>query len=143
MLNLQEQDVHVAIWDDVTPNTAGSVLESMRSQYKRCGGQSLVYVGVVPENAPIPDSESRKIMAQGMQATSEMCDYLCIVFQGSGLKATAKRAAFSGLLMMAMKGKWHVAARIDELISKAGGDLRRVSQLKCAAKLAAERGYTL
>jgi hypothetical protein len=143
MQNLQEQDVHVAIWDNVTAETAAKVVDSIRSQHQRCGGQPLVYVGVVPENAPIPDSEARKSMAQGMQATSEMCDYLCIVFQGSGLKATAKRAAFSGLLMMAMKGKWHVAARIDELIGKAGGDLRRVSQLKCAAKLAAERGYKL
>ncbi len=72
-----------------------------------------------------------------------MCDYLGIIFQGTGLKAAAKRTAFSALLMMAMKGKWHVAGRIEELVAKSGGDLRRVNQLKCVAKLGVEKGYQL
>jgi hypothetical protein len=136
---LQEQDVHVAIWGDVTMAGLAQIRDALRAQHQRCG-RPLVYVGVVPEDAPMPDAEIRKEMARGMQETSEVCDYMCIVFQGTGLKASAKRAAFAGLLMMAMKGKWLVAARISDLIAKAGGDLRRVTQLRIAAKLAADGG---
>lgn len=140
MQSLQEQDVHVAIWGAVTVNDSTQLCDALRAQHQRCGGRPLMYVGVVPENAPLPDADARKAMARGMQEAAGFCDYLCIIFQGTGLKASAKRAAFAGLLMMAMKGKWHVAATISELIGKAGGDLRRVSQLRCAARLAGEIG---
>jgi hypothetical protein len=140
---LQEQEVHVAIWGEVSSPELLHLRESLRGQHQRCGGRSLVYVGVVPEGAPLPDAGARKEMARAMQEATDMCDYMCIIFQGAGLKASAKRAAFSGLLMMAMKGKWHVAGRVDELIEKAGGDLRRVNQLKCAMKLAADAGVRI
>lgn len=143
MQSLQEQEVHVAIWGEVTLSEIAQLRDSLHAQHQRCGGRPLMYVGVVPEDAPLPDADARKEMARVMQDTSEICDYLCIIFQGSGLKASAKRAAFAGLLMMAMKGKWFVAARISELISKAGGDLRRVNQLRCAARLAAQGGVTI
>jgi hypothetical protein len=139
MQSLQEQDVHVAIWGTVTLSELVQLRESMRSQHQRCG-KPLMYVGVVPEDAPLPDADARREMARAMQEAAEFCDYLCIIFQGTGLKASAKRAAFAGLLMMAMKGKWHVAARVSELVAKAGGDLRRVNQLRCAARLAGESG---
>jgi hypothetical protein len=143
MQSLQEQEVHVAIWGDVTVPGLAQVRESLRSQYQRCGGRPLVYVGVVPENAPMPSADERKEMARVMQEVTTMCDYMCIIFQGSGLKASAKRAAFAGILMMAMKGKWHVAGRVSELIQKAGGDLRRVNQLRSASKLAADAGLEI
>jgi hypothetical protein len=143
MQSLQEQEVHVAIWGTVTMGELSQLRDSLRSQHQRCGGKPLMYVGVVPEDAPLPDAESRKEMAHAMKEAAGFCDYLCIIFQGSGLKASAKRAAFAGLLMMAMKGKWQVSARISELIAKAGGDLRRVNQLRCAARLATESGVNI
>ena len=143
MQSLQEQEVHVAIWGEVTSPELVQLRDSLRSQHQRCGGRPLVYVGVVPENAPLPSADARKEMARAMQEATNICDYMCIIFQGAGLKASAKRAAFSGLLMMAMKGRWHVAGRMDELIAKTGGDLRRVNQLRSAMKLAAEAGVTI
>ncbi len=142
MQSLQEQDVHVAIWGEVRLSDVAQLRDSLHAQHQRCG-KPLMYVGVVPEDSPLPDADVRKEMARSMQDATEICDYLCIIFQGSGLKASAKRAAFAGLLMMAMKGKWLVAGRISELIAKAGGDLRRVNQLRCAAKLAADGGISI
>jgi hypothetical protein len=140
MQSLQEQDVHVAIWGEMTSPELAQFRERIRGQHQRCGGRPLVYVGVVPENAPMPSADERKGIVQAMREISEMCDYMCIIFKGSGFKHSAKRTAFAGLMMMTMKGKWHVAARLDDLIDKAEGDLRRVSQLQCAKRLAAGAG---
>jgi hypothetical protein len=143
MIDLQEKKVHVAIWNDATAAMAAEVMSSVHSQHRRCGGERLLYVGVIPEGAPLPDGATRKALAEGMKQIADVCDYMCIIFQGEGLKASTFRAAFSGVLLMAMKGRWQVAARIEELVAKAGGDLRRVEQLRCAARLAAEKGYQL
>ena len=140
MISLQEKDVRVLICDDVKPNESAILTEEVKRQYQRCG-QPLYYVAIVPENAPLPDTVARKEMSDGLRACQEFFKYAAIVFCGTGMKASVKRAAFAGMLMIIMKGKWHVGSSIEELIRKAQGDLRLVNQLHLVSKLAAERGY--
>jgi hypothetical protein len=140
MISLDEAQIRVVICDEVKANETASLLEAVKKQRERCG-TGLVYLAIIPEDAPMPDVEVRNAMTDGLRAVQPFCDYAAFVFCGAGLKASMKRTAFSTMLLAILKGKWHVAGSIDELIRKSGGDIKRVLQLRQAAKLAADKGY--
>jgi hypothetical protein len=142
MVSLEESDVRVVIWTEVTSERIAALERELNSQYRRCG-QRLVYVGVVPEDSPTPDGEARKVMADCIRRAQEFFGFSGMIFQGSGLKASIKRTAFAGILMLAMKGKWHVVGSADDLIGKCNGDLHLVNKLRMAKRLAAEKGYRI
>lgn len=142
MVSLEEGDIHVAIWTDVTSEGIARLGKDVHSQYMRCG-QPLVYIGVVPEDAPTPDSATRRFIAERMREFQPCFGFSGMVFQGRGMKANIKRTVFAGVLMLAMKGKWHVVSEANELIDRCNGDLHLVKKLLTAKKLAAEKGYRI
>jgi hypothetical protein len=139
MISLQEMELRVLICNDVKPNESAILVADVKNQYRRCG-QPLCYVAIVPEDAPMPDSALRKEMSDGLRACQEFFQYAAIVLCGAGLKSCLKRAAFASMLLIIMKGKWHVASSIEELIRKAP-NLRIMKHLLAVSRLAAEKGY--
>jgi hypothetical protein len=139
MLSLQEKQVHVALCDHMTIEEISRTRDLIQSQYESCG-QPLFYVAVVPEDAPIPEQSVRTAMTVALRQIHERCEFTAVIVSGDSLAASMKRTAFAGILMVVMKGKWHVAKSIDELIEKSQGNGRRLAQLKVAARLAAEHG---
>jgi hypothetical protein len=140
MLNAQEKQVHVAICDRMTVEDTQRTIQLIKQQYESCG-QPLFYVALVPEDAPVPDQAVRNAMALSLREIQEHCDFTAVIFTGDGIKAGIKRTFFSGVLMVMMKGKWHVARSVDDLIKKFDGDARRLALLQTVARLATERGF--
>ena len=140
MLNLQEKQIHVAICDDMKVEEAIRTVELIKIQYQFCG-QPLFYVALVPEEAPMPDQAVRNAMTVTLRQIQEYCEFTAVIFTGAGLKASMKRTLFAGILMIVMRGKWHVARSIDELIRKSPENPRRLAQLQAVARLAAEHEF--
>ena len=142
MLNLQERQVHVAICDQMTVEETNKTIELIKAQYEACG-QPLCYVAVVPEVAAIPSQAERTAMTVALRQIQGYCEFTAVIFSGDGIKAGMKRTFFAGVLMVVMRGKWHVAKSVDELMKKSPDNARRLAQLQVVAKLAAERGFPL
>jgi hypothetical protein len=142
MISLQEGRLRLVICDDVKPEEGPILVEAVRAQHRYCG-QKLYYLSVIPEAAPMPDSAVRKSIIDGLRAIHDYCQYSALVFCGDGLPAVMKRTAFSGMLMLIMKGKWHVAKSVDELVRNASSDPMCVEELRRAVRLAAALGYRL
>jgi hypothetical protein len=142
MINVQEKQVHVAICDTMSVEATSRTLEMIKTQYEICG-QPLVYVALVPEEAPMPDQSVRNAMTIALRQIQEYCDFTAVIFTGDGIKASMKRTFFSGVLMVVMRGKWHVAKSVDELMKKSQGNARRLAQLQVVERLATERGFRI
>jgi hypothetical protein len=142
MLNLQEKQIHVAVCDHMTIEDTTHTIELVKAQYQACG-QPLVYVALVPEEAAVPDQSVRTAMTVALRQIQEYCELTAVIFTGDGIKAGIKRTVFSGVLMMMMKGKWHVARSAEELTQKLQGTARRRAQLEVVARLATERGFRI
>ncbi len=142
MLNLQEKQVHVAICDQMTIDEISGTIEIIKTQYQTCG-QPLFYVAVVPEEAPIPEQSVRTAMTVALRQIQEHCEFTAVIFAGDGIKASMKRTVFAGILMVVMRGQWHVAKSVDELVKKSQGNARRLAQLQAVATLAAGRGFRI
>lgn len=140
MLNVQEKQVHVAICDSMTVDEIHTTIDRVKAQYQACG-QRLCYIALVPEAAPIPAQPVRNAMAAALREIQEHCDFTAVIFMGEGFKAGMKRTVFAGVLMLMMKGKWHLAKSARDLMAKAEGNARRLAQLQVVAKLCAEHGY--
>ncbi len=142
MLNIQEKQIHLAICEDMKLDEIAGTVEMIKAQYRACG-QPLFYVALVPDYAPMPDPTVRNAMAVALRQIQQYCEFTAAVFTGQGLKASMKRTLFAGVLMIVMRGKWHVAASVEELKSKSGGSSRRLAELQVVAKLAAEHGFSI
>jgi hypothetical protein len=142
MLNLQEKQVHVAVCDQMTVEEISGTIDTIKTQYRICG-QPLFYIALVPEEAPIPDQTVRTAMTVALRQIQEYCEFTAVIFTGEGLKASMKRTVFAGILMVMLKGRWHVAKSVDDLMTKAQGNARRLVLLQAVAKLVNERGFRI
>jgi len=142
MLNLQEKQVHIAICDQMAVEETSKTIELIRTQYQTCG-QPLFYVALVPEEAPMPSQAERTAMTVALRQIQEYCEFTAVIFVGDGIKAGMKRTFFAGVLMVVMRGKWHVAKSVDELMKKSQDNARRLAQLQVVARLATERGFRI
>ena len=140
MLNLQEKQVHLAICDEMTIEDTTRTVEMVKAQHQACG-QPLFYVALVPESAAIPEQSVRTAMTVALRHIQEYCEFTAVIFTGDGVRAGMKRTVFAGVLMMMMRGKWHVAKSVDELMRKSEGNARRLAELQAVARLAAESGF--
>jgi hypothetical protein len=116
--------------------------EIVQAQYETCG-QRLFYVALVPEDAPIPDQSVRNAMAIALRQIQDHCEFTAVIFTGEGIGPCMKRTVFAKVLMVVLKGKWHVAKSVDDLMKKSQGNARRLAQLQVVARLAAERGFKI
>jgi hypothetical protein len=140
MLNLQEKQIHVAVCDEMKIDEISRTIAMVKAQYEMCG-QPLFYIALVPENAAIPDQTVRNAMTIALRKIQEYCEFTGVIFTGDGIRASLKRTAFAGVLMIMMKGKWHLAKSVTELMKQYQGNGRRLAQLQMVAKLASERGF--
>lgn len=140
MLNLREKQIHVAVCDEMKIDDISRTIAMVKAQYETCG-QPLFYVALVPEHAAIPDQTVRNAMTVALRQIQEYCEFTGVIFTGDGIKASMKRTVFAGVLMVMMKGKWHLAKSVAELVTQSKGNARRLAQLQMVAKLASERGF--
>jgi len=142
MLNVQEKQIHIAICDEMTIEDTTRTIEMIKAQHQTCG-QPLFYVALVPEGAALPDQSVRTAMTMALRQIQEYCEFTAVIFTGDGIRAGMKRTLFAGVQMMMMRGKWHVAKSVDELMRKSQGNARRLAELQVVARLAAESGFPI
>jgi len=140
MISVVEKQIRVVICDTMTAQEAPILVSDVKTQHQTCGA-GLYYLAIIPENATVPEPRVREAMTEGLRVIQSLCEYTGFVFCGTGLKASVKRTAFNTILLAILKGRWHVGSSIDELVKKAGEDLKCVTHLRRAGALAAQKGY--
>ena len=91
-------NMHAVRWQTPTQIDVLALIREVK-QARASVGAGLLGICILPEDAEIPSDEIRKAMIDGMHSILDCCELVHSVFEGSGFKAAAMRAAMSAFFL--------------------------------------------
>ncbi len=102
-------------------------------------GRKVLYLTLVPPEAPVPSAEERKALDAFAQRIRAFVEHAYLVLEGQGFRASIQRSVVTGLTLFKERGFMTICGTVDEAMGKIAGR----SKVDRATLDAAARGHGL
>jgi len=111
-------DLYFVHWQGAPiPSELDEIFPDVEKLSKRLG-RKIIYLTVVPPDAPVPSAEQRKGL-DAFAITLRTCvDHAYLVLEGEGFRASIQRSVVTGLTFVKERGYTTICKNVDEAITK-------------------------
>jgi|SRR6476646_7717487 hypothetical protein len=111
-------DVFFVHWQSAPiPRELDEILPAVEKRSKELG-RKLMYLTVVPPDAPVPSSVERKALDAFAASLKPWVEQAFLVLEGEGFKASIQRSVVIGLTFFKERGYTTICKNVDEAVRK-------------------------
>jgi hypothetical protein len=111
-------DVFFVHWESAPiPRELDQILPSVEKFSKELG-RKIVYLTVVPPDAPVPSSTERRALDAFAASLRPFVEQAYLVLEGEGFKASIQRSVVTGLTFIKERGYTTICRSVEEAVGK-------------------------